>query len=82
MNSTLDREFLEIRALIVQLAAAFDRLDRCPDSAADDPRRHRLEAAIGILTGASQMRAEQVQLHFGKPYEAEWREKMGFAKTT
>jgi hypothetical protein len=79
-NSTLDREFLEIRALILQLAAALDRMDRCPKSKRDDPRRQRLESAIALLQIDEQSRAEQIQLHFGNAYDADWRKTLDVSK--
>ena len=38
----LNREFLEIRCKILELAAAFDRLERADGSLNDDPRLARL----------------------------------------
>ena len=42
----LSREFLETRCKILELAAAFDRLDRAEGSVADDPRTVRLREAL------------------------------------
>ena len=45
----LDREFLEIRAKILQIAASLDRFDRGEGSVEDDPRRAQISDGIAIL---------------------------------
>ena len=51
MNSEeiLEREFFEIRAKILELAAAFDRLDRAPGDISDDARLPLLEESLRVL---------------------------------
>ena len=71
----LDREFLEIRAKILELAAAFDRLDRADDSVAGDPRISLIREALDLLNADDADRAERVQLVFSRSYESDWREK-------
>jgi hypothetical protein len=77
----LNREFLEIRAKILELAAAFDRLERAEgeDALAGDPRIARLQEALDILTSedARLQRAEQVQLTFSRSYDPAWRSQFG-----
>ena len=68
----LDREFLEIRAKILQLAASFDRLDRASGGVADDTRVRQLREAMDIVRGETQERAEQVQMLFSDPYDDNW----------
>jgi hypothetical protein len=68
----LNREFLEIRCKILDLAAAFDRLDRADGSVTDDPRLARLREALTIVLDQSQDRAEQVQMIFSRAYEDDW----------
>ncbi|MDX1945611.1 MAG: hypothetical protein SFU86_09385 [Pirellulaceae bacterium] len=68
----LQREFLEIRCKILELAASFDRLARAEGSTADDPRVARLHEAIAVLQGADGDRAEQVQMIFSRPYDDAW----------
>lgn len=75
-EQTLNREFLEIRAKILELAASLDRLDRGDGNVADDPRMRLVRGGLQILTGdADADRAEQLQLLFSQPYEETWRKK-------
>jgi hypothetical protein len=73
----LSREFLEIRAKILEIAASFDRLDRCEGCVDDDPRLRRIHEALDALRDAGGDRAEQVQLIFSRQYEQTWPEKFG-----
>jgi hypothetical protein len=68
----LNREFLEIRCKILELAAAFDRLGRAAGSVADDPRLARLQEALQVVLDEASDRAEQVQMVFSRPYEEGW----------
>jgi len=72
----LNREFLEIRCKILELAAAFDRLDRADGSIDDDPRLARLREALEVVLGQSNDRAEQVQMIFSREYEEDWQQKL------
>lgn len=69
----LDREFLELRAKILQLAASFDRLDRGMGLVADDPRMQLIHDGLKILQQADGDRAEQLQLLFSRAYADSWR---------
>lgn len=72
--AVLDREFFEIRAKILELAASFDRLERGGgDSIADDPRLLLIKEGLRILQEKQEGRAERVQLLFSQPYEPAWR---------
>lgn len=68
----LDREFLEVRAKLLQIAATFDRMDRADGSVADDPRMQKLHQALELLLSAAPDRAEQIQLLFSRDYEDQW----------
>lgn len=68
----LNREFLEVRAKILEIAAALDRLDRAAGSVAGDLRMERIRQGIAALARPSSDRAEQVQLIFSLPYEEGW----------
>ena len=70
-----DQEFLPVRAKLLEVAAALDRIDRVDGSIANDPRRTQVQAAIQILLRPEEDRAEQIQLIFSRPYEGEWRRK-------
>jgi hypothetical protein len=68
----LNREFLEIRCKILELAAAFDRLHRADGSLADDPRLPLLREGLTIVLEEQQDRAEQVQMVFSRAYDDHW----------
>jgi hypothetical protein len=68
----LNREFLEIRCKILDLAAALDRLERAEGSVADDPRLLRLREALTAVQSESEDRAEQVQMIFSRAYDDSW----------
>jgi hypothetical protein len=72
-----NREFLEVRAKILELAASLDRLDRSEGSVADDPRMRRVREAIQTLLSETPDRAERVQLLFSREYDEAWRKKFG-----
>ena len=73
----LDREFLEMRASILSLAASFDRMDRAGGGVGDDPRWQRIQEGLKVLRSDDFDRAEQVQLVFSLPYEEDWPERYG-----
>ena len=75
----LNREFLEIRAKILEVGASFDRLGRASGSVEGDPRMDRIREALSVLQEGSADRAEQIQLIFSRDYEDNWREKFGVA---
>lgn len=70
----LEREFLEIRAKILEVAAALDRIDRAEGSVESDVRAKRLADAIAIIGGDGEKatRAERVQLLFSREYDSNW----------
>jgi hypothetical protein len=70
----LEQEFLPLRAKLLEIAAALDRLDRADGWPDGDPRGVRIRAAIEALLDPSGDRAEQIQLVFSRPYEDDWRE--------
>ena len=72
----LSREFLEIRAKILEVAAAFDRLERAAGDVSDDPRIARLHEALKVVGEPQGDRAEQVQLVFSRPYDETWKRTM------
>jgi hypothetical protein len=79
----LNREFLEMRAKVLELAASLDRLDRAEgvdsngSQGASDPRLQRLRDGLKILLSNSSERAEQVQLLFSREYDDGWRKRFG-----
>ena len=78
-NDVFDQEFLPIRAKLLEIAAALDRLDRASGSLAAESRRMQIHAAIQVLMRPDDDRAEQIQLIFSRPYEDDWREKLSIS---
>ncbi len=74
-GDNLDREFLEIRHRLIDIAAALDRIDRADgaDGLRSDPRLALLRHAILVLTDGQGNRAERVQMVFSDTYDAAWR---------
>ena len=73
----LDREYLEMRAKILELAASFDRIDRADqtgDSVDADPRSEKLARGLELLQSDDPNRAERVQMLFSLAYSESWRE--------
>ena len=73
----LNREFLSIRCRLVDLAAALDRIERGEGSVAGDPRLDQVRRSLAILADAKPDRAEQIQLAFSLPYQADWKTQYG-----
>lgn len=75
-NQVMDAYFLDVRSMILEIAAALDRHDAAAERAAsnraasaaadDDPRRRKIEEALRILAsrGPRNDRAEQILLLF------------------
>lgn len=76
-DKVLDREFLEIRAKILELAASFDRLDRGEGSVLQDPRMKPIEESLQVLQQPGADRAEKVQMIFSREYDDDWRKRFG-----
>jgi hypothetical protein len=72
--AVLEREFLPLRAKLIEIGAMLDRMERSEGSVAHDPRRQKVERALSILRSAESDRAEQLQLLFSLPYDEHWRE--------
>jgi hypothetical protein len=73
--AVLEQEFLPIRAKILEVAAALDRLDRADGSIESDPRYEKVQTAINALLRPTDDRAEEVQMIFSRQYEEDWRRK-------
>ncbi|MCL6501711.1 MAG: hypothetical protein K6T86_03425 [Pirellulales bacterium] len=74
-----NREFLEVRGRILELAAALDRIDRAEGSVEHDPRCTQLRQALVLLAGPGPDRAERIQLVFSLPYAENWRDEFQLA---
>jgi hypothetical protein len=75
----LDREYLELRAKILQLAASFDRLDRSAGDVGADRRRELLHEGLAIAASQDADRAEHVQLLFSREYDDNWQAEFDIA---
>ena len=79
MNSqqVLDREYLEIRGKILEVAASLDRLERAAGDVAQDPRmalvHQGLQIALQSNDDQGDSRAKQIQLLFSREYADSWR---------
>ncbi len=71
-NQIFSREFLEIRAKILQIAASLDRMDRA-EGECDDPRKELLGKGLELLTNDKRDKAVAVQLLFSRDYQEGWR---------
>jgi len=74
-----NRDFLETRGKVLDLAAALDRLDRAPGKGGEHPDRRlaQLRQAIEALQEPGPGRAETVQLLFSDEYDPHWRQQDG-----
>jgi hypothetical protein len=77
----LEQEFLPLRAKLLEIAAALDRLDRGDEMNPGEPRLQKIRAAIEVLREGKGDRAERLQLVFSREYEDDWRAKFGLAGT-
>jgi len=70
-----EREFLEIRCRILDIAAALDRVDSANGGggAQVDPRSKAVQDAILLLVDGQADRSRRVQMVFSDGYEADWR---------
>ncbi len=71
-SEVLNREFLEIRARLLHLAASLDRLDRAEGSVAGDDRLEKIRQGLALLASDDADRAEKIQLLFSRPYDEDW----------
>ena len=75
-KSILDREFLEMRCRLIDLAASMDRVERGNDAGAatTDPRMRLLRDAVRVLAEGKPDRALRMQMHFSDAYRPNWRD--------
>jgi len=77
-REVLDREYLEIRAKILQLAASFDRLDRSAGDYRQDARLALIQKGLELVADPScPDRAERIQLVFSREFNQNWQEELG-----
>lgn len=68
----IDREFLELRARVLELAASFDRIERATGDS--DERVERIQEGMRILLDDAGDKARRVQELFSRDYLPGWRE--------
>lgn len=76
VSTVIDRDFLETRQRILDLAAALDRIDRAPKLADEhhpDRRLSQIRRAIEALLQPGPDRAETIQLIFSLDYDPDWK---------
>jgi len=78
----LDQEFPTVRAKLLEVAAALDRIARAKGSVDDDPRMTQTRQGLRLLADAKRDRAEQFQMIFSLPYNEQWREQYGITPPT
>jgi hypothetical protein len=74
-DAILDESFLEIRAKLLEVAAALDRIDRADGELSADPQkmRQKIDQAI-VLCGTPDIpRAERLQRLFSRDFDPNWR---------
>ena len=74
-QEVLDREYLEIRGKILELAASLDRLERAEGGGNEDNRMDLIRQGLQILLqDANESKASQIQMLFSRVFEDNWRE--------
>ena len=86
-QQVMQREYLPVRAKILEIAAALDRIDRADGSSAEivseskasesESSREQLQQALGVLLQSESGRAERIQKIFSLPYDQEWQQAFG-----
>jgi hypothetical protein len=82
VTEVLNRDFLETRSRILEIAAALDRIDRASSHRGEAPDRRldQLRQAIEALLEPGPGRAETVQRLFSLDYDPHWQETQGLAR--
>jgi hypothetical protein len=77
----LEREWPAIRARLIEVGAALDRVGRAPGPASDAARLGLVAAALGALANDQGTdRAERLQVLFSQPYDPSWRDALRVAE--
>jgi hypothetical protein len=79
VSQILDRDYLELRGRLLELAAAFDRAAR--GTGVPDPRLNLIREGIGLIADDQGNKAERVQLLFSRSYSPGWRSELGVGRT-
>ncbi len=70
----LDREFLDLRSKLLDVAASLDRIDRAEGSVEGDDRMKLLAAGIAIIAQDDPDRARQIQHLFSRDFDPQWKQ--------
>lgn len=78
MNSkqVLEREFFQIRAKILEIAASLDRIQRA-EGTCDESRMQLIREGIDLIASGDADLAEKVQMLFSREYASGWRDDFG-----
>jgi hypothetical protein len=79
-SELLEREFLPLRAKILEIAAALDRIERGAGDVARDPRWQLAQRGLKTLLETPQHRAEAIQMLFSLPYHADWWQRLDMSE--
>lgn len=71
----VEREYLELRARVLELAASLDRIDRAEGQG--DDRMAKIQQGIHILLDGQDDKAKRVQQLFSREYASGWRDEFG-----
>jgi hypothetical protein len=82
-TDVLDRDFLDARCKILEIAAILDRIDRAPARHGEHPdaRLGQLRRGVEALLEPGPGRAETVQHIFSLEYDLDWRRKMNVQRS-
>lgn len=82
-TEVLDRDFLEARCKILELAATLDRIDRAPARHGEHPdsRLGQLRQALEALAEPGPGRAETIQRIFSLEYDPAWRRNLNVPRS-
>ncbi len=70
-----EREFLELRSKLLELAASFDRMQRGPGE--PDQRARLVALGLDILRDDNGDKAARIQVLFSREYSPDWRVEFG-----
>jgi hypothetical protein len=73
-TEVLNADFLVIRAKLIDVAAALDRIGRAEGSLAADPRLQQIHEALELLGEDRPERTERLQMVFSLPYQEQWQD--------
>ncbi len=81
-QDVLARELLAARSLLLEAAAALDRIDEAGQLSDSEDGRKLLGAAAILAAPGAPDRAQRLQLLFSRPYRANWESEFAIARST